>query len=134
MSESAARELVAAAMGLVVPTTWPPPKSSGSDSDSPPRAADEQLRESLSRGEEVVGSPVRGRRQQPSSYRERSAWTTMTNDAEMQQLEVDRDFDELVAVKAREELEELYGFPAIVSFLLDLSSRSSFPVRPDNTV
>jgi hypothetical protein len=32
------------------------------------------------------------------------------------QVEVDKDFDELVAVKAREELEELYGFPAIVSF------------------
>ncbi|KAI0000794.1 hypothetical protein BJV74DRAFT_114771 [Russula compacta] len=133
VSESTARELVASAMGLTVPT-WPQPKSSGSDSDSPPRTADEQLRESLSRGEdggggsgaEVVASPVRGRRQQPSSYRERSSWGT-TNDVVIQQLEVDKDFDELVAVKAREELEELYGFPAIrvpvfVSCLLRIAS------------
>jgi hypothetical protein len=38
------------------------------------------------------------------------------SDAEIQ-LEVDNDFDALVAVKAREELEELYGFPVIVEFL-----------------
>ncbi len=112
--ESTARELVASA--LAAPTQ--PPKINGSDSASPPRAADERLRESLSRGEdgggpcvEVVASPVRGRQRLPSY---RSAWTA-ANDEEIR-LEVDKDFDELVAVKAREELEELYGFPAIVSF------------------
>lgn len=94
------------------------PNNNRSWSASPPRAADERLRESLSRGEDggtimdVPRSPVRGRQQEPSSSSAR-----MTNDAEIQ-LEVDREFDELVAVKAREELEELYGFPPIVS--LDL--------------
>ena len=129
--ESNARELVASALA---PSTWPLPQppppppatqnGGGSDnSPSPPRAADERLRESLSRGEdggggggsgacaEVAGSPpVRGRQLQSAS---RSAWTA-ASDAEIR-LEVDKDFDELVAVKAREELEELYGFPAIVS-------------------
>jgi hypothetical protein len=38
----------------------------------------------------------------------------VSSDVEIQ-LEVDKDFDALVAIKAREELEELYGFPAIVS-------------------
>ena len=114
--ESNARELAAS---VVAPPTWPPKNGGGgSDSASPPAAADERLRESLSRGEdgggpctEVAGSsPVRGRQLQPSS---RSPWTA-ASDAEIR-LEVDKDFDELVAVKAREELEELYGFPAIVS-------------------
>ena len=121
--ESHARELVASALA---PSTWPlpparPQNGGGSEnSASPPRAADERLRESLSRGEdgggggpcaEVAGSPpVRGRQLQSAS---RSAWTA-ASDAEIR-LEVDKDFDELVAVKAREELEELYGFPAIVS-------------------
>ncbi|KAI0252251.1 hypothetical protein BJV78DRAFT_1275022 [Lactifluus subvellereus] len=70
---------------------------------------------------DVAGSPVRGRWPDPSSSSVRT-----TNDAEIQ-LEVDRDFDELVAVKAREELEELYGFPPIrvpvfVSCLLRVAS------------
>jgi hypothetical protein len=112
--ESAAREFVASASAAaaVAAPTWAPYKSGGSDSASPPPAADERLRESLSRGEDggpgtdVAGSPVRGRRQP-------SAWTEATNDDI--RLEVDEDFDELVAVKAREELEELYGIPAIVS-------------------
>jgi len=112
--ESDAHELVASAT-----STWPPtqPKTneSGRDSVSPPPAADEWLRESLSRGEdggsgtEALGSPVRGRQQQQQATDRLSC---VTNDAEIQ-LEVDRDFDELVAVKAREELEELYGYPAI---------------------
>jgi hypothetical protein len=118
--ESKARELVAAAMAVA--PTWPAPKNGNgngngpSDSASPPRTADERLRESLSRGEdggpggaEVAGSPVRGRQLRPSY---RSVGTA--SDAEIR-LDVDKDFDELVAVKAREELEELYGFPAIVS-------------------
>ncbi|KAH9964834.1 hypothetical protein BC827DRAFT_891362 [Russula dissimulans] len=108
------------AHGLVasVTSTWPPPqtKTDRSESASPPLAADESLRESLSRGEDggfatevLVESPVRGRQQQRQAMDRLSC---MTNDAEIQ-LEVDRDFDELVAVKAREELEELYGYPAI---------------------
>ena len=36
------------------------------------------------------------------------------------QLEVDKDFEALVAVKARDELEELYGCPAIVSLVFFL--------------
>jgi len=120
--ESNARELVASAVAF--PPTWPP-KNGGSDSASPPRAADERLRESWSRGEDGAGSspevaassspppppPVRGRLLLPLSPS--AAWTP-AHDAEIR-LEVDKDFDDLVAVKAREELEELYGFPAIVS-------------------
>jgi hypothetical protein len=62
----------------------------------------------MSRGEdgvavsEVIRSPVRH-------------FPTTANGVDIQ-VEVDKDFDELVAIKAREELEELYGFPAIVSF------------------
>jgi hypothetical protein len=128
--ESRARELVASAVAFPS-TSWPPPpiKNRGSDSVSPSRAAaaDDRLRESLSRGEDGAGScpevaassspppppppPVRGRELLPLSSR--SAWTA-AHDAEIR-LEVDKDFDELIAVKAREELEELYGFPAIVS-------------------
>lgn len=119
--ESAAREFVASASAAAVAApTWAPSKNGGSDSASPPPAADERLRESLSRGEDggpgtdVAGSPVRGRRQQQQSSCP-STWTAATNDVDIR-LEVDEDFDELVAVKAREELEELYGVPAIVSF------------------
>ena len=137
--ESHARELVASALA---PSTWPlpparPQNGGGSEnSASPPRAADERLRESLSRGEdggggpcaEVAGSPpVRGRQLQSAS---RSAWTA-ASDAEIR-LEVDKDFDELVAVKAREELEELYGFPAIVSWSSTIV-RSSFSVADGPT-
>jgi hypothetical protein len=76
-------------------------------SASPPRARDERLWESMSRAEdgvtisEVIRSPVR---------------RPPTANGVNIEVEVDKDFDELVAVKAREELEELYGFPAIVSF------------------
>ncbi|KAI9435808.1 hypothetical protein H4582DRAFT_1968856 [Lactarius indigo] len=84
-----------------------------------PRAWDERQWESMSRCEdgvaanEAVGSPVR-------SYPRPISGVDI-------QLEVDKDFDELVAVKAREELEELYGFPAIhvpvfVSCLLRIAS------------
>ncbi len=96
-------------------------KNGGSDS------ASSRLRESLSRGEdggpaaEVAGSPVRSREQQqqhqqhqPESYRSSLAVSSEASDAEIR-LEVDKDFDALLAFKAREELEELYGFPAIVS-------------------
>jgi len=62
---------------------------------------------------EVTESPVRSREQQQQRESHRSSWET--NDAEMQ-LEVDNDIDALLALKTREELEELYGFPAIVSF------------------
>jgi hypothetical protein len=110
--EGRARELVISA---VTSPAWEP-KHNRNESSSPPRAADERLRESLSRGEDggtsmdIAGSPVRGRRLE-------SSFTSIQigNDAETQ-LEVDRDFDELVAVKAREELEDLYGFAPIVSF------------------
>jgi hypothetical protein len=122
--ESAAREFLASASAasaaaLAAPT-WAPYKNGGSDSASPPPAADERLRESLSRGEDggpetdVAGSPVRGRRQQQQSSC-RSVGTVAANDVDIR-LEVDNDFDELIAIKAREELEELYGVPAIVSF------------------
>lgn len=132
--EGDARQLVASAVVGFPPTTWQqqqqqqPQKNDGSDSASPPRAADERLRESLSRGEDGAGSRpgevaafssssppplVRGRQLLPLSSSSREAWTA-AHDAEIR-LEVDKDFDELVAVKAREELEELYGFPAIVS-------------------
>jgi hypothetical protein len=89
-------------------------KNGGSDS------ASSRLRESLSRGEdgglaaEVAGSPVRSREQQQESYRSSLAVSSEASDAEIR-LEVDKDFDALLALKAREELEELYGFPAIVS-------------------
>ncbi|KAI9452259.1 hypothetical protein F5148DRAFT_1289711 [Russula earlei] len=114
--ESDAHELVAS----VVAVSTRSQQNGGSDRASPPPTADERLRECLSRGEdgdsctEAHGSPVRGRRPQPS-------W--MSNEAAIQ-LEVDKDFDELVAVKAREELEELYGFPAIVSFGSSSDNRS----------
>ena len=109
--ESRARELVTSAVAV---PAWAP-RNNGSRSASPPRAADEQLRESLSRGEDggtsidVAGSPVRSRQRGPSF-----SSVPMANDVEIQ-LEVDREFDELVAVKAREELEDLYGFPPVVS-------------------
>ncbi|KAH9969369.1 hypothetical protein BGW80DRAFT_1334525 [Lactifluus volemus] len=121
--EGRAREIVTSA---VTAPAWEP-KNNRNESSSPPRAADERLRESLSRGEDggmsmdISGSPVRGRRLEPS-------FTSIQigNDAETQ-LEVDRDFDELVAVKAREELEDLYGFapirvPVFVLSLLRVAS------------
>ena len=92
-------------------------KNGGSDSTS------SRLRESLSRGEdggpvvEAAESPVRSREQQQlrqESYRSSVAVSSEASDAEIR-LEVEKDFDELLALKAREELEELYGFPAIVS-------------------
>jgi len=107
--EGDARELVTSAMAAATGAL----KNSSSDS------ASSRLRESLSRGEdggsavEVTESPVRSREQQQQRESHRSSWET--NDAEMQ-LEVDNDIDALLALKAREELEELYGFPAIVSF------------------
>jgi hypothetical protein len=116
--EGDAREFAASASAAAV-TTGPPKNggsNGGSDSTSSRRVADEWLRESLSRGEdggptvEVAGSPVRERQQQQASSR--SSWAA--DDAEIQ-LEVDNDFDALVAFKVREELEELYGFPAVVS-------------------
>jgi len=101
--EGRAREVAAAA---ALSTGVRAPKNGGATSPSPPRAGDERLWESMSRrGEdgvtvgEVIGSPVRH-------------FPTTTSGVDIQ-LEVDKDFDELVAVKAREELEELYGFPAI---------------------
>ena len=101
--EGRARELATAALSVGVQV----PKNGGATSASPSRARDERLWESMSRvedgavGSEVIGSPVR---RYPS--------TLSVADI---QLEVDKDFDELVTIKAREELEELYGFPAIVS-------------------
>jgi hypothetical protein len=98
--EGRARELATAALSIAVQT----PKNGGATSTSPFRAYDERLWEGTSRvedGSEVIRSPVR---RYPSTI----------SGADIQ-LEVDRDFDELVDVKAREELEELYGFPAIVS-------------------
>lgn len=98
--EGRARELAAAALSTGV-------RASKIVNASPARAWDERLRESMSRGEdgatvsEVNESPVR-------------RYPRPTSGVDIQ-LEVDEDFDELVAVKAREELEELYGFPAIVS-------------------
>lgn len=117
--EGEARELVASALAAA----RGPPKNGNNDSTSSVRTADERLRESLSRGEdggtaiEVASSPVRGREQQQQQQQTscRSLSMAATNDTEIQ-LEVDKDFDVLVAIKAREELEELYGFPAIVSF------------------
>ncbi|KAF8266049.1 hypothetical protein EI94DRAFT_243659 [Lactarius quietus] len=110
--EGRARELAAAALTVAVRA----PKN-GATSASPPRARDERLWESMSRAEdgvtisEAIGSPVR-------------PFPTAANGVDIQG-EVDKDFDELVAVKTREELEELYGFPAIrvpvfVSSLLGL--------------
>jgi hypothetical protein len=116
--EGEARELVASALAVATG----PPKNGGSDSASSGRAADERLRESLSCGEdggtavEVASSPVRGREQHQHQASCRSLSMAAASDAEIQ-LEVDNDFDALVAVKAREELEELYGFPVIVEFL-----------------
>jgi hypothetical protein len=112
-----ARELVAK---VVAAAGTGPLKNGGSDGSSP-RAADERLRESLSRGEEggpavePAGSPVSGQQHQKSQQASsRSSWMAAANDAEIQ-IEVDKDFDVLVAVKARDELEELYGCPVIVS-------------------
>ncbi|KAI9453620.1 hypothetical protein BJY52DRAFT_1123463 [Lactarius psammicola] len=114
--EGRARELAAAALSTVVRTS----KNGGTTSISPSRARDERLWESMSsRGEdgvtigEAIGSPVR-------SYPRPISGVDI-------QVEVDNDFDELVAVKAREELEELYGYPAIhvpvfVSCLLRIAS------------
>jgi hypothetical protein len=86
--------------------------------------ASSRLRESLGRGEdggpavEATESPVGSREQQQllqqESYRSSMAVSSEASDAEIR-LEVDKDFDDLLALKAREELEELYGFPAIVS-------------------
>lgn len=95
-------------------------KNGGSESSG------SRLRESLSRGEdggpavEGTESPVRSREQQQQqlrqeSYRSSVVASSEASDAEIR-LEVDKDFDELLALKAREELEELYGFPAIVSY------------------
>jgi len=118
---SEARELVASAVA-VTPGAL---KNGGSDSS--------RLRESLSRGEdggpavEVAESPVRSReQQQQESHRSSLVASSEANDAEIR-LEVDKDFDALLALKAREELEELYGFPAIcvpvfVSCLLRVAS------------
>ena len=115
--EGEARELVAK---VVAAAGTAPLKNGGSDGSSP-RAADERLRESLSRGEEggpaveLAGSPVSGRQHQKSQQTSsRSSWMALANDAEIR-IEVDKDFDALVAVKARDELEELYGCPVIVS-------------------
>ncbi len=101
--EGRAREVAAVAMANAVPA----PKNGGATNASPLRTMDERRWESMSRCEdggtvnEVVESPVR-RYPRPAS------------EVEIQ-LEVDKDFDELVAIRAREELEELYGFPAVVS-------------------
>jgi hypothetical protein len=92
-------------------------KNGGSDSSN------STLRGCLSRGEdggpavEVAESPVRSReqqQQQQESYRSSLVASSEAIDAEIR-VEVDKDFDALLALKAREELEELYGFPAIVS-------------------
>jgi len=126
--EGEARELVAEALAAAAATG--PHKNGGSDSASSPRAADERLRESLSRGEEggpavveACGSPVRERQPLLQQASCRSSWMATANDAEMQ-LEVDNDFEALVAVKARDELEELYGCPAIVSLWIFLAYNS----------
>ena len=128
--EGDAREFVASAgSAAAAAVTTGPPKNGGSnggsDSTSSLRVADERLRESLSRGEdagpavEVAGSPVGERQQQQQQQAfSRSSWAAAADDAEIQ-LEIDNDFDALVAFKAREELEELYGFPAVVSLFLD---------------
>jgi hypothetical protein len=112
--EGEARELVAKVVAAVGMGSQ---KNGGSDGSSP-RAADERLRESLSRGEEggsAAGSPVSGRQNQKSQQASsHSSWMSTASDAEIQ-IEVDNDFDTLVAVKARDELEELYGCPVIVS-------------------
>jgi hypothetical protein len=113
--ETEARELVASALAVGTGAL----KNGGSDS------ASSRLRESLSRGDdggpavEVADPPVRSReqqqqQQQQESYRSSLAASSEATDAEIR-LEVDKDFDALLALKAREELEELYGFPAIVS-------------------
>jgi len=104
--EGRARELAAAALSAVVQA----PRNGGATSASPPR---ERVWESMSTVSEAIGSPVRHH--------------SATRSGVDIQLEVDKDFDELVAVKAREELEELYGFPAIrvpvfVSCLLRIAS------------
>ena len=109
--EGEARKLVASAVAVATDTL----KNGGSD------RASSRLRESLSRGEDggpavEVESAVlsREQQQQRESYRSSLVAPSEANDAEIQ-LEVDNDFDALLALKAREELEELYGFPAIVS-------------------
>jgi len=126
--EGEAREFIAS----TVTVTTGALKNGGSDS------ASSRLRESLSRGEEggpaveVAESPVRSREQpQPQPQRQESHRSSLVasseaNDAEIR-LEVDNDFDALLALKAREELEELYGIPAIcvpvfVSCLLRVAS------------
>lgn len=113
--EGEAREFVASAVAVTTGAL----KNGGSD------RASSRLRESLSRGEdggpaaEVAESPVQSREQQQQQQRQESHRSSLVasseaNDAEIQ-LEVDKDFDALLALKAREELEELYGLPAIVS-------------------
>jgi hypothetical protein len=110
--EGDAREFVASVVAVGTGAL----KNGGSDSS--------RLRESLSRGEdggpaaEVAESPVRSRElplpQRQESHRSSLVASSEANDAEIR-LEVDKDFDALLALKAREELEELYGIPAIVS-------------------
>lgn len=112
--EAEARELVASVVGVGTGAL----KNGGSD------RASSRLRESLSRGEdggptvEVAEPPVRSREQlqqeRQESHRSSLAASSEANDAEIR-LEVDKDFDALLALKEREELEELYGIPAIVS-------------------
>jgi hypothetical protein len=122
VSEGDARELVASAVAVRRGTVKNGESNGGSDS------ASFRLRESLSRGEDngpavevtAAASPVRPREQQQQQQQQtsyRSSWAASIEaiDAEIQ-LEVDKDFDALLALKAREELEELYGFPAIVSY------------------
>ncbi|KAH8988318.1 hypothetical protein EDB92DRAFT_1800610 [Lactarius akahatsu] len=107
-----ARELAAAALSTGVRAS----KNGGATNTSPLRTWDERQWESCEDGVaagEAIGSPVR-------------SYPRTMSGADIQ-LEVDKDFDELVAVKAREELEELYGFPAIhvpvfVSCLLRIAS------------
>ncbi|KAH9064371.1 hypothetical protein EDB87DRAFT_1319913 [Lactarius vividus] len=113
--EGRARELAVAALSTGVRAS----RNGGATNTSPPRAWDERQWESMSRCEdgaaasEAIGSPVR-------NYPRTISGVDI-------QLEVDNEFDELVAIKAREELEELYGFPAIhvpvfVSCLLRIAS------------
>ena len=63
---------------------------------------------------EVAESPVHSRGQQQQlrqeSHHSSVVASSEASDAKIQ-LEVDKDFDELLALKAREELKELYGFP-----------------------
>ena len=110
--EDEARELVASAAAVATGAS----RNGGSD------GASSRMRGSFSRGEnggsavEVAESPVRSREQQQwhESHRSSLVASSEANDADIS-LEVDKDFDALLALKAREELEELYGYPAIVS-------------------